>query len=132
MKICAVTVTYGNRAGFCIRISANILAQGVHQLIIINNGSVTESRDLLIEFARERASVQLITLPSNTGSARGFSAGMEAFLASDCDFILMLDDDNLPSPDAVPNMIRFWREIPDKKKDENFALSAFRKDRPNM
>jgi GT2 family glycosyltransferase len=132
MKICAVTVTYGNRAGLCIKISETALAQGVHHLIIVNNGSVKESLDQLVQFGSEQKSVRLITCASNTGSAQGFGAGIEAFLASDCDLLLMLDDDNLLEPDTISKMIRFWNGISEKEKEEKIALSAFRKDRPNM
>jgi GT2 family glycosyltransferase len=132
MKICAVTVTYGNRAEFCIKISENIIAQGIHQLIIIDNGSVVESRDKLIQFANKNPSVKLITLATNTGSAFGFGAGISAFLGSASDFILLLDDDNLPGTDMISGMVRFWEENSEIEKEKNLALSAFRKDRPNM
>jgi GT2 family glycosyltransferase len=132
MKICAVTVTYGNRAGFCIRISEQAFVQGIHHLVIVDNGSEEESREKLEQFSVRNPSVQLIKLVRNTGSAQGFTAGIEAFLASDCDFILFLDDDNLLGQGALEKMVSFWNEIEEKDKEGNIALAAFRKNRPNM
>lgn len=132
MKICAVTVTYGDRAAFCIKISENAFFQGIHEMIIVDNGSVVESREQLAQFVHEHPSVKLVSLKSNMGSAKGFAEGIKAFLETDCNFLLLLDDDNLVCQGAVSTMIGFWNAATGIEKEGNLALSAFRKDRANM
>ena len=126
MNVCAVTVTYGNRSGFVARLAERLMGGNLYKFIIIDNGSPAENRQKLISLAKTYLSkVEIISLKENTGSAGGFKAGiMAAERHHDCDFIWLLDDDNLPDSDALDQLQLTYRRL-----NENCCLVSLRKDR---
>ncbi len=131
MTICAVFVTYANRSGLCMRAAGAALAQGISRVIIVDNGSAKESADALRDFSlRQAPLVSIVTLPENTGSAKGFAAGIAAFLSSGADIIWLLDDDNLLATDACLKITEAWNRVPENEIART-ALAAFRADRYN-
>jgi GT2 family glycosyltransferase len=97
----AVVVTYGDRGELAIASTEAALKAGVAGVVLVDNGSPPESRVRLRSYAAARSGdVTLVRRPENKGSAGGFSAGLETALLSSCDWILLLDDDNLVAPDT--------------------------------
>jgi glycosyltransferase involved in cell wall biosynthesis len=116
-RICAVLVTYGDRGEIACRTARGCLDEGLTRVIIVDNGSDAGSVARLKELAgAEPAKVRLIRLGSNTGSAGGFKRGLEEFYSEkDRDYVLLLDDDILPSPGSVRELLSGYLRL--KKKD---------------
>ena len=126
MNVCAVTVTYGNRSGFVARLAERLMAGNLYKFIIIDNASPAENRRKLLGLRDIYPSkVEVISLEENTGSAGGFKAGiMAAERHRDCDFIWLLDDDNLPDSDALEQLHLTYQKL-----NENCCLVSLRKNR---
>ena len=126
MNVYAVTVTYGNRSAFVATLAERLISLNVHKLIIIDNGSPAGNRARLEDLVnRYPSKVALISLTENTGSAGGFKKGLLAAEGhQDCDFIWLLDDDNLPDPNALKQLLLTYQRL-----NENCCLVSLRKNR---
>lgn len=108
MQTVAAVVVTRNRPALLKRCLAAINSQTypVVHLVVVDNASDQPTRDLLAaEAARRDASFQVIRMDENTGPAGGFSAGMRACLNVPCSHIWLIDDDCLPDPNAVQELI---------------------------
>lgn len=56
------------------------------------------------------APIRLITLPENVGVARGYNVGLMAARERDAEFVLLLDDDSVPTPGMVAELVAAYRE----------------------
>lgn len=98
MTTFAVTVTYGNRFHLLKQVIDSALAEGVAKIIVVDNNSQPESREKLKAYELElgRDKIKVLYLDDNYGSAGGFKRGLEeAYNDIQCEYILLLDDDNL-------------------------------------
>lgn len=126
MNVCAVTVTYGSRSAFVTRLAERLMAGNVHKLIVVDNGSPLENQEKLKHLADIYPTrIKICSLPENTGSAGGFKAGLiSAEYEDDCDFIWLLDDDNLPDHNALVQLLGTYEKV-----RENCCLVSLRKNR---
>lgn len=126
-KVFVVTVTYGNRFHLLKQVIESSFREGVCKVIVVDNNSDKESRDQLIKYEKSNPKIKVIYLPENTGSAGGYKRGLEeAYNETDCEFIWLLDDDNVPKKDALIELFNVWGNIQDKKKYSNTAMLSFR------
>jgi GT2 family glycosyltransferase len=121
-KVCVVTVTYGNRWQFLEQVIKRALSfTEVNYVVAVNNASD-------YELPAPDKKVIVLTNTDNKGSAGGYKQGISyAFNKLDCDFIWLLDDDNLPEEGSLSKLLKQWNIIPganDKK-----ALFCLRNDR---
>lgn len=126
LRVCAVTVTYGDRFNYVSQLVDALVKEGVNKIIIVDNGSSESSRIKLEELTKRYQIIILIRSNENLGSAGGFHLGIKSALErTDCDFIWLLDDDNVPLPGALNELINYYQE---KAKDHsNFVcLSSLR------
>ncbi|TCW60161.1 glycosyltransferase [Treponema sp. J25] len=108
MKTYVVTVTYGNRFNFLKQVIDSALNEGIKKIIVVDNNSVTESREKLKAYERElgKDKIKVLYLDENYGSAGGYKRGLEeAYNDPDCEFIWLLDDDNVPEENALRNLL---------------------------
>lgn len=104
MRVTAVMVAYNRRELLSEALQA-LAAQSrpVDHLVVVDNASDDGSGDAaeaLLEPWGGRA--RLIRLSRNTGGAGGFAVGIAAALADDdTDWVWVMDDDTVPSPDAL-------------------------------
>lgn len=56
--------------------------------------------------------VELIPLDTNTGGAGGFSRGMQAAVASQCEYTALLDNDILLDDDTLPELVSYLHHQP--------------------
>ena len=107
MRICAVVVTYNRLAQLQITLP-RLLAESFDHIVVVDNASTDETGDWLAGQASDR--VHVLHLTDNTGGAGGFEAGMaHARDTLDPDWMVLMDDDARPLPDAIE---RFRRETP--------------------
>ncbi len=131
MKVCVVTVTYGNRFKFLKQVIEASLKEDVCKIIAVDNGSEKESKEKLKELEKKlKNKLKVIYLPQNEGSAGGFKKGLEeAYNDPDCEFIWLLDDDNVPKQGSLKRLIELYKKLCENKKCNEIALLSHRKDR---
>jgi GT2 family glycosyltransferase len=129
-KVCVVTVTYGNRFHLLKQVVDAALKEGVCKIIVVDNNSEPKSREKLKEYEKKLGSqkIKVLYLDDNYGSAGGFKRGLEeAYNAPECEFILLLDDDNVLEKDSISKswyLISYLKDL-----NYNYMLSFCRKDR---
>lgn len=108
-QVCVVTVTYSDRWKFLEQVIARVLAfNTVVQLIIVNNASTYRIDN---EITDDRITV--LSNIENLGSAQGYQQGIKhAYHHISCDFIWLLDDDNLPEEGSLADLLAHWNAIP--------------------
>jgi len=103
MKIAAVIVTY-NRLG-CLKQCVQAVrrqSQPPDQIIIINNGSTDGTKEWLAE--QEQL---VVVTQENLGGAGGFYTGFKQAFDNGYDWIWSMDDDGLPTPDCLQQLLRY-------------------------
>jgi len=124
MTTFVVTVTYGNRFNLLKQVIDIALAEGVSKVIVVDNNSMSQSRKQLQAYEHELGSdkIKVLYLDDNYGSAGGFKRGLaEAYADTECEYILVLDDDNLMlgnSMAKLENLIKYLENL-----TNNFILS---------
>lgn len=105
-ELTVVTVTYGDRWHLLRQVLDEVRDQGVARVVLVDNGALLPLAELTRDFG---PLVDLVRLPQNRGSAPGFKAGLERALQGGAQYILMLDDDNVPAPGALARLLEAWR-----------------------
>lgn len=103
--VAAVVVTY-NRLEKLKQVIRSIEDQ-THQpshLVIVDNASTDGTGEFLADL-ETLIPLEVVSLPSNTGGAGGFSAGMRRAHALGADFAWVMDDDGYPEPDALKLLV---------------------------
>jgi len=105
-KICSVIVTYGNRFKFLKQVIDSCLKNNITKIIVVDNNCTEKSRKELISLENKIKGLKVIHLSKNIGSAGGFKTGIEkAIKRSECEYILLLDDDNVISESYIEIML---------------------------
>jgi GT2 family glycosyltransferase len=102
-RVIAVVVTY-NRRELLLESLAAVYAQSraPDAVIVVDNAST----DGTAEAVRVSFPVaELAEVARNTGGAGGFAYGMARALAADADLIWLMDDDTVPQPDALRELL---------------------------
>lgn len=78
------------------------------KILIVDNASTDGTiRTLQQNGWLEQPNIQLIALKENTGGAGGFSAGMQYAFEQGADYVWMMDDDAVPHPTALEEIMRY-------------------------
>lgn len=105
--VTVVTVTYGDRLHLVRQVVDRALQMpDVRDVVVVDNASVNDLSELV-----SSGRVTIVRQPGNTGSAAGFWAGMQAALVHNPSELYLLDDDNVPEPDAIEKLresLRAW------------------------
>ena len=105
--VTAVVVTYNRRDLLLACLDA--LAAQTHRLdaVIVVDGASTDGTEEALSEAevRKRVPIDYIRLTRNGGGAEGFHYGLRAALATDADWIWLMDDDCAPAPDALAELL---------------------------
>lgn len=107
MIICSLIVTYADRFNLLEKVISQLIQLNISKLVIVDNNSNRNSWERLKSYQEKLANkVILIRNESNLGSAGGYSVGLEYINSKiSCDYIWLLDDDNLPEPDALDKLL---------------------------
>jgi rhamnopyranosyl-N-acetylglucosaminyl-diphospho-decaprenol beta-1,3/1,4-galactofuranosyltransferase len=103
LRVAAVIVTY-NRRELLMESLAAVLGQSraPGTVIVIDNAST----DGTAAAARTRyPAAEVVELPGNTGGAGGFAYGLALALAEGADLAWLMDDDTIPEPDALAELL---------------------------
>lgn len=124
-KVCVVTVTYGDRARYLSQLIEVCLGlESVSNIVVVDNCSSCGD-GFFTSFKNDK--IHHVYLDSNTGSANGYKVGIQYALSQfDCEFVWLLDDDNVPKYNALDKLLDSYNEIYLKKNAHNFAVQSRR------
>lgn len=102
-EVWAVVVTHNRREMLreCLPALAAQTRPPDHVLVVDNassDGTVAMVRE-------EHPNVELLTLPTNEGGAGGFHEGMKRAHAAGAEWLWLMDDDVIPEPDALEELL---------------------------
>ena len=104
-KIAAVVVTY-NRNELLKQCIASLQAQKVTCDILLVNNNSTDATEAWAQDAEQKFSnLKYRNTGANIGGAGGFNVGMRWAVEDGYDFIWLMDDDCLPYPDALEELL---------------------------
>lgn len=106
ISVCAVIVTYNRKD--LLRECINALYQQiypVHEIIVIDNASTDETPAMVKQEFNSKDNLNLFTMNTNTGGAGGFFEGIKKAKSSGCSWIWIMDDDCIPDPDCLYELI---------------------------
>jgi GT2 family glycosyltransferase len=113
VRIIAIVVTH-NRLEQLQRTLTALLSQRdavFDRIVIVDNCSTDGTAPWLAAQVPDHPSVVVETLPVNAGGAGGFAHGMRvARDRFDPDWIVVMDDDARPQPDALAQFLALWRD----------------------
>jgi GT2 family glycosyltransferase len=103
-NVAVVTVTYGERWQFLSKVADSVINEkSLLKLVIIDNASLNKKE--IDEYAEiHKDTVVVIRNEKNEGSAGGFAQGLSFVKDLDCEYILLLDDDNV-ADGAIPKFL---------------------------
>lgn len=109
MKIIAVIVTF-NRKELLLECLQALFkqTQQLSKILIVDNASTDGTVELLeVKGWLEQPNIQLIQLKENIGGAGGFATGMQYAFEQGADYVWMMDDDAMPHPTALEEIMRY-------------------------
>jgi len=103
IPVCAVVVTY-NRRELLRRCLAALAQQrrAPDRILVVDNASTDGTREMV---QQEFASTELLALAVNEGGAGGFHEGIKRAHADGAEWIWLMDDDTIPEPDALAELL---------------------------
>lgn len=124
-SVSAVVLTY-NRRDLVEDCLTAIRAQTVRvdRIVVIDNGSTDGTAQMLARNWADK--IELHILPKNLGAAGGFNAGIRMAYRSQADAIWVMDDDVMPDPDALEQLIEADRLLRARDLDPPFVISTAR------
>ena len=114
-KITVVTIMYGDRWSLLSQVVTAVMRDAhVEKLVIVDNGSAIPGQ---IQEGVKGYGDRVIVLETgrNLGSAGGFARGIEYAQGTECDFVLLLDDDSVPEDDFANKFMDTLKLFPDQK-----------------
>ncbi len=119
-----VTVTYGDRKSFLLEVLDALSDIDVSTVVVVDNGAAWPVKVELT--AQYTGFVDVVELGRNTGSAMGFSTGIQRALDLGAEYIWLMDDDNRPRSDTLQKLFEnYSREVKTTQHDR-LAVLAFR------
>jgi len=123
-KTSVVTVTYGDRLPYLQQLIERALSfDDISEVVVVSNASLAPLDQLVRRWPDQ---VRVIELAENTGSANGYAVGLEAALATDADFVWMMDDDNMPTSAAVSILHRELARLANLLGADRVAVLGYR------
>lgn len=111
-RVVAVVVAY-NRKELLVEAMAALAAQSrkLDAIVVIDNESDDGSGEAAV---KALPSIDLVRLERNTGGAGGFAAGIaHAVAAHHPDWVWLMDDDTIPTPSALHELLAGAHSVPD-------------------
>lgn len=126
-----VTLTYGDRMHLLEPVLDELeCLQDIIKVVVVCNGITSEAMKLLKSRAAGSDKIELLDMAFNSGSAKGFKDGMVEVQKHSVDYIWLLDDDNLPTPNAFEVLKEQYTKLAPRYRGKPFCLLSYRPDRP--
>jgi rhamnosyltransferase len=112
VRVGAVIVSYHPHLPSLRRMLAALVPQ-VETVFIVDNGSQETIPQLraMVSQGVSKAVVELIELGGNLGIAAAHNAGLRQGFAQNLEAMLLFDQDSVPAPDLVEQLLRAWRQL---------------------
>lgn len=112
-RVVAVVVTW-NRLPMLRECLDAVLTQthAPERVVVVDCASADGTHEWLAEAFADDDRVVVITMRTNVGGAGGFATGIMEALRESPDAVWVLDDDALPTPTAVEELVRVWEDYP--------------------
>jgi rhamnopyranosyl-N-acetylglucosaminyl-diphospho-decaprenol beta-1,3/1,4-galactofuranosyltransferase len=117
VKLSAVVVTF-NRLALLERLLLALSQQEeLAEIVVVNNNSTDGTGVWLSEYQPTGPPIHVVDLPENVGGAGGFHAGMKEALNRGAGLIWLMDDDGVPQPDCLAQLLEhvgefdFWGPV---------------------
>lgn len=108
----AIVVTY-NRKALLVQCIEALLKQTVPcRILVVDNASTDNTREA-IESYIESGTIEYFRMEKNIGGAGGFNFGLKTAANEGFKYLWAMDDDCLPTPDALEQLLSFAKEHPD-------------------
>ena len=123
MKIAAIVVTY-NRKELLAECMEAIIGQSyaVDEMILVDNASTDGTYEYIMERKLIRDNVIYKRMETNLGGAGGFYTGIKCAYERGADWIWIMDDDTIPTPSALEELISAINVI--KEANVSYLASA--------
>lgn len=114
-KVAAILVTY-NRVDLLKKCLSQLLIQpaALTQILVIDNHSSDDTQSFMSKLVKEHHQVIYSRLESNLGGAGGFSEGIKQAMSLDVDYFWIMDDDTIPNPDTLTNLLDADKQLQSK------------------
>ncbi|WP_019339570.1 dTDP-4-dehydrorhamnose reductase [Stutzerimonas stutzeri] len=93
-------------------------------IIVVDNASNDGTEEMLLQ--SELPNLKVYVLSHNTGASGGFSAGFRLAYQQGADFVWMMDDDVIPEPDALEQLLLANERLAERKQPSSYLLSMAR------
>ncbi|WP_417777168.1 dTDP-4-dehydrorhamnose reductase [Stutzerimonas xanthomarina] len=93
-------------------------------VIVVDNASNDGTEEMLLQ--SELPNLKVYVLSRNTGASGGFSAGFRLAYQQGADFVWMMDDDVIPEPDALEQLLLANERLAERKQPSSYLLSMAR------
>lgn len=127
-QTCVVTVTCGHRHRYVAELIEGARRCGAGGVVVVENGCDAESRTELERMTMDsKGYVTLLELGENRGLAGGFRQGMR-FALEQAGFpcIWLLDDDDVPQPSALEELLRAHGRLRETESSAAICLLSVR------
>lgn len=92
-------------------------------ILVVDNASHDGTEEMLQQLQQQLPSLKVYVLSHNTGASGGFSAGFRMAYQQGADHVWMMDDDVIPEPDALEQLVGAGSRLEAKGKPYSFLLS---------
>jgi len=124
MHVTVVTITNGHRWHLLQQTVVAAFAAGADRAVVVDNESEDPITDLMAEaFPGRHVTVRLW---QNQGSAGAYYEGIRRAVEDGAEFILLLDDDNAPRPNAIASLKTTYRLLGGDGAQDRLCLAALR------
>ncbi len=110
MRVCAVVPTY-NRRTLLLETLAGLAAQErpCDSILVLDNASDDGTFEAVQD---EHPDIEVVRNEHNTGSAGGFGGAAAWAVERDFDWVWLLDNDSIPAPDALAELLYAYGRFP--------------------
>lgn len=121
--VCTI-VTYADRRALLLSVLDSLPEQGVTRVVVVDNGAHWQVQADLSD--RYGDFVDVVEMGRNSGSAGGFTAGIQRALDLGAEYIWLLDDDNRPAADCLDALLAAYHRLRADNPTHHIAVLAFR------
>ncbi|HKC28622.1 MAG TPA: glycosyltransferase [Jatrophihabitans sp.] len=112
-QVAAVVVTYNRRALLLQALAAIENQTRVPDTVIVIDNASSDGSAAVVR--SEHPKVQLLEMAHNLGGAGGFAAGIDAALTDGADLVWLMDDDTVPGPEALAQLLQAREHRPGER-----------------
>lgn len=105
LRVGIVVVTYNRLSMLRKTLDACLAQPEASCLYIVDNASTDGTTEYLAEMASMHSCITVLTQHTNLGGAGGFAVGMQRALDDGCQWMWLMDDDVLPTPDGLATLL---------------------------